>query len=363
MGAWSAALLPTGDVLLFQDGEGMYLYEPGSHTFRHIGSANTDLFCAGLTLMADGKLLAVGGHGGEEPFDLFLGLSSAEVFDPWSEVWEQIPDMVGGERWYPTALTLADGRVLVASGTHRDVPNETLEILDPLEMKWTVVITQELPMYPWAAVAPQGDVVFYGPQDESAHFDLLETAFTTASYRGPGRWGGTGVILDAQTGRLLAIGGGEPTTQSVDLWDPSQGQWRPTSSMSHVRHHPDSVLLPDGTLLVVGGHSGHGVSRHPVREEHEIEEAEQGEPIAAEVFDPVTETWQELAISYYGHGYHSTALLLPDGSVMAAGPLENLEIYQPWYFYEERPEIASAPEEIDYGQSFLLKTSEPSEIS
>ena len=259
--AWSAALLPTGDVLLFENGDWMYLYEPGTRTFRHVGPANTNLFCAGLTLMADGKLLAVGGHEGEEPPELFLGLKSAEVFDPWREVWEQIPDMAGGKRWYPTALTLADGRVLVASGTHKDVPNETLEILDPSEMKWTVVATQELPMYPMAAVSPQGDVVFYGPQEESALFDPLETAFTTASYRGAGRWGGTGAILDARTGRLLTLGGGEPTARSADLWDPLLDQWRPTSPMSYDRHHPDSVLLPDGTLLVVGGHSGHAVSQ------------------------------------------------------------------------------------------------------
>jgi len=75
VGAWSAALLPTGKVLLFQNGEQMYLWDPETRQFGPQFSSNTNLFCAGLTFLADGRLLAVGGHAGQDEEEHFLGLS------------------------------------------------------------------------------------------------------------------------------------------------------------------------------------------------------------------------------------------------------------------------------------------------
>ena len=324
VGGWSAALLPTGKVLLFQNGSSMVLFDPVTRQFSAQFSSNTNLFCAGLTLLADGRLLAVGGHEREDAEGHFLGLKSAEIFDPWEEKWTRIADMAGGERWYPTAITLADGRVLVAAGEHAGATNETLEILDPQRLEWKVVANRDLPNYPWAVVVPQGDVLFYGPQRETQLFDPGLGTFRSEGFRELGRHEGTGTLLDAQTGKALALGGGDPTTGSADIFDPSENLWRAAGSMAHARHHPDAVLLPDSRALVVGGHSGHP--------EGEDAKDDEGEPLPAELFNPEQETWQEVAKTYYGHGYHSTSLLLPDGSVMAAGPRENLEIYFPWYF-------------------------------
>lgn len=351
---WFAALLPTGKVLLFKDGSSMALFDPQTRRFNATFFANTNLFCAGLTLLADGRLLAVGGDRGKDPHDHFLGLKSAEIFDPWQEKWTRISDMVGGERWYPTAITLFDGRVLVASGEHAGENNETLEILDQEQLEWKLVGNQSLPNYPWAAVMPQGDVLFYGPQREAMLFDPELGAFRNQGSRALGRSGGTGVILDAVDGRFLALGGGNPTTGSADILDISDSRWRPAGSMSYARHYADAVLLPDGKVLVVGGHPGHS---------GEDEEGEGGgEPWPAELYDPELESWQETATAHYGHGYHGTSLLLPDGSVIAAGPSENLEIYFPWYFFRERPVLEGIPDDITYDQTFLVQTPDPLEI-
>ena len=83
----------------------------------------------------------------------------------------------------------------------------------------------------------------------------------------------------------------------------------------------------------------------------------------AELFDPEGEVWQEVAETHYGHGYHSTSLLLPDGSVMAAGPGENLEVYFPWYFSQERPVLEATPGAVTYGQSFAVQTPDANETA
>lgn len=348
VGAWSSALLPTGKVLLFQNGEQMYLWDPETRQFGPRFSSNTNLFCAGLTFLADGRLLAVGGHAGQDEQEHFLGLRSAEVFDPWQERWTQLPDMAGGERWYPTAVTLPDGRILVASGTHAGAPNEAIELFDPVSQEWQIVAQQQLPLYPWAAVLAASELLFYGPQTVTAYFDWTSGTFREAGGRSGGRFGGAGVLLNAGTAELLALGGGDPTTGATEIFDAGVGAWRPLPPMTRARRDPDVVLLPDGAALVIGGYSGARDGEGEVAED---------DVLTVEVLDAERTGWSEAAPANYGHGYHSTALLLPDGSVMAGGPERQLEVNLPWYFFAgERPDIASAPAQAGYGEVFSVTT-------
>lgn len=220
--AVSAALLPTGKVLLFdkrEQGIGrqspqMYIWDPETLQFGPQFSSNTNIFCAGLAFLADGRLLAVGGTEGRDDENEPLGLRSAEVFDPWQERWTRLPDMAGGERWYPTAVTLPDGRVLVASGTHAGALNEAIELFDPVSLEWQVVAQQELPLYPWAAVLPDGELIFYGPQIATAYFDWTSGTFTEAGRMSQGRLGGAGALLNAGTAELLALWAGATRRQT-----------------------------------------------------------------------------------------------------------------------------------------------------
>src|SRR5438477_330633 len=75
------------------------------------GPADTMLFCAGQTLMADGRLMVSGGHKRDD-----RGLDVTNIFDPVSQTWATgLPKMAKG-RWYPTVTTLADGRVVTVAG-------------------------------------------------------------------------------------------------------------------------------------------------------------------------------------------------------------------------------------------------------
>ena len=70
-----------------------------------------NLFCAGHAYLPDGRLLVAGGHITDGD-----GIDHACTYDYRTNTWTPLPPMNGG-RWYPTATTLADGRVLVISGS------------------------------------------------------------------------------------------------------------------------------------------------------------------------------------------------------------------------------------------------------
>ncbi|NJN43539.1 MAG: DUF1929 domain-containing protein, partial [Anaerolineae bacterium] len=92
----------------------------------------------------------------------------------------------------------------------------------------------------------------------------------------------------------------------------------------------------------------------------------------AEVWDPQTETWTTLAAGARYRGYHSTALLLPDGRVWVGGgghidplggPQYNYEIFSPPYLFKgPRPTITHAPSVVTYGQAFEVATPDGADI-
>ena len=81
------------------------------------------LFCADFNFLPDGRILAVGGTAyyldpeiGETNLGVLSeleGLRNSRIYDPVSNRWTQVAPMQTG-RWYPTLVTLGDGRELVA---------------------------------------------------------------------------------------------------------------------------------------------------------------------------------------------------------------------------------------------------------
>jgi len=95
--------------------------------------------------------------------------------------------------------------------------------------------------------------------------------------------------------------------------------------------------------------------------------------LSAEIWDPVTETWTTLPAMQVTRGYHSTALLLPDGRVLVAGGGQgadstsfhnNAEFYSPDYLFKgSRPKISSIPATITFDQKFSILTAQASSIN
>jgi hypothetical protein len=74
-------------------------------------TVSQDIFCAGHSTLADGRLLLAGGTDADG-----VGIDASYIYDPVSRAWTKQPDMAAF-RFYPTNTTLGDGRVLVTAGT------------------------------------------------------------------------------------------------------------------------------------------------------------------------------------------------------------------------------------------------------
>jgi hypothetical protein len=144
--------------------------------------------------------------------------------------------------------------------------------------------------------------------------------------------------------------------------------WREKADAPVGRVYSNTVLLPDGTFLVVGG-------------QNNVESGGNSNTIyafAADRFDPADPleagTWTTLAASNLvgsirtPRGYHSIAMLLSDGSVLLMGGQNDLntlvsyprsddtaEIYKPPYFFNgSRPVLGNPGATLRYGQPFLV---------
>src|SRR2546422_9685836 len=122
MGQWSSPeswptisihthLLPTGKVMFFYYGDIIGLWDPTTDTLTSLGTSSYNIFCSGHSFLADGRLLVTGGHIADA-----VGLPNASIYDPADDSWTALPNMNAG-RWYPTNTTLANGDVLVSSGS------------------------------------------------------------------------------------------------------------------------------------------------------------------------------------------------------------------------------------------------------
>ena len=362
VGAWSApidwpviathaAVLPPGKVLHWRATEAWLFDSNGAKEV----SLDRDIFCSSQTLLSDGRLLVAGGH---ETGQESSGIRDLHTFDPFSGTWEYVGDM-GVGRWYPTSVALPDGRTLILSG--RDEQGELtdlVEVYDPASgIQVLAGANRFIATYPRMHVLPSGKVFHAGPEPFSSTFDPASLAWQEVASNNYGyRGGGASVLLPLQPpdyqAKVLILGGGEPATDTAEIIDLGESvpTWRFTASMNQGRRNLNVVVLPDGNVLVVGG--------------GKAKEAE-GPVLEAEIFDPVTETWTAVASMERPRVYHSTAILLPDGRVLAAGSdgEHTAEIYSPSYLFRgPRPQISSAPDAISYGSSFQLPTPDAQEI-
>jgi hypothetical protein len=113
------------------------------------------------TLLADGRVLVVGGFDGKR------GLDTSELWDPKSGAF-RLSGRLRQVRWSHTAVRLADGRVLVVGGEGPDPmivasALESAEIWDPASERWTRTDDlEEAATEATATLLPDGRVLFAG---------------------------------------------------------------------------------------------------------------------------------------------------------------------------------------------------------
>jgi hypothetical protein len=338
-----------------------------------------NLFCSGHTFLADGRLLVAGGH----IFDS-QGLNGSTFYDCFADKWSAGPTMNNG-RWYPTSVTLPDGRAFVCSGSFPTGPleppinaNTINNIPQVLENGVWNDLTNfiGLPLFPRFHVSPDGSLFMSGSLATTYSLENIESG-------NPGKWVpvATRTVQNADyapsvmydVGKVIFIGGGSTSNvvETIDL-NAAKPAWAVVAPMKFRRRQHNATLLPDGTVLVTGGSQG-----------TEFDGLGPGQPIhTPELWDPSKGTWVPMAPEAVDRCYHSTAVLLPDGRVFSGGGGEyapvvgvsqsnppvnthaDAQVFSPPYLFKgARPVITKAPAAVTYGKSFDVETPAPSEIS
>jgi hypothetical protein len=376
----AAAVLPTGKVLAWSSWDRLQfggnspnqtftaLFDPKTNQISEslVNNTQHDMFCPGTAMLSDGRVLVNGGG----PY-----VPTTSIFDANSNSWTKSGDM-NQKRWYNVTTMLPDGNAFTLGGnrvTNLDGRGErwngstwrTLSgaVMDPLLSSDAKNRSAE---HPHLFVAPNGKVFIPGPTQKMQWYDVNGNGSIQAAGDRGGDFSQNGTFTMFNVGKLL-IAGGNPnydgtnsaatpsTTASYEV-DLNSGQSQPTTPMRNPRAYANSVVLPDGKVLVVGGLSN-GKAFSDV-----------GSILTPEMYDPQTKSWTELAPMATPRNYHSVALLLPDGRVMSGGGglcgdtctvnHADAEIFSPPYLFNgSRPRITSAPRSVGYNQAFTVQGS------
>jgi hypothetical protein len=357
-----AVLLHTGKVLLFYRTETTthtaQLFDPATGQLTDVSppvALQYNMFCSAHDVGPNGEVFVTGGLQWGSP-TIGYGTDQTAFFDPDTNTWSAGPTMAL-PRWYPSIASLANGDSLIVSGDREPgVKNGLVERIDPGTRKLTTEpasATKPMRSYPRLFVLPDGRMIRAGQDKATLFFDPGTSTWSGGPAMSQARIRGSFVLLPGLD-RIVAIGGAaaetSATTATTEVLDLSAAspKWQPSGSMHEPRRNFNAVLLPDGSVLAVGGNRATTQYDDPV--------------LSAELYDPSTGSWKVMASQAAPRSYHSTAVLLPDGRVLSAGQTRGTqqttaEIYSPPYLFAgPRPTITQAPQVVGYGASFGVGT-------
>ncbi|HBR99309.1 MAG TPA: hypothetical protein DD979_18320, partial [Gammaproteobacteria bacterium] len=363
----SAAALPDGRIVTWSSNEKTSfpvqdqmtfssVYDPQNNSFTDMNNTRHDMFCAGISMLQDGSVLASGGN---------PNLQHSSIFDIDNNTWTAAPFM-NQTRWYGTSLSLSSGEVFA---TFAKAANEIPEIFTP-GAGWTELPDAHMQnllndqnqvnaaavngattaqWYAYMHVAPDGRVFHPGPTKTMHWFETDGTGSVTSAGLRNGetrhRQFGSSIMYDV--GKLLVSGGADksqnPASTASALTIDINGATpvvSATASMSASRTNHDAIVLPNGEVLIVGGNSNGILFNDADSIMH------------AEVWNPTQGQWRTLGRLNIPRNYHSIGILLQDGRVLAAGGglcgnctanHQDGQIFSPPYLFNANGSLATRP--------------------
>ncbi len=338
------------------------------------------MFCEGLALLADGRVLINGGSNN----------TATTMYDPVTGTWSVGP-LMNIPRAYEGDTTLSTGQVLTLGGSWYDAAgNKNGELFTPSGAggSWRqlpgVLATNILTADPggvyradnhaWLFAQPGGTVFHAGPSKQMNWITTTGNGtITGAGSRSDSNDAMNGNAVMYDVGKIFVVGGATAyqdagtakNTQATNrayTVDISRGPTGAvvstrTSNMAYARAFGNSVALPDGEVLVIGG------------QQHPQTFTDSGAAMSPELWDPATGKFTVMAPQAMPRNYHSVAVLLPDGRVFSGGgglcgncTTNHLDgqIFSPPYLFDAagsartRPVINAAPANATTGSAITV---------
>ncbi|WP_419997904.1 galactose oxidase-like domain-containing protein [Streptomyces boninensis] len=319
----------------------------------------------------------------------FQGIRDAFEFNPDTEKYERVEAM-DAARWYPTLVTLANGKVMAVSGL--DDIGEILqgdnEIYDPKTRKWTKGPKRYFPTYPALFLTKGGKLFYsgsnagYGAADKGrvpGTWDVKKNKFTPVpglTDKDETETSSSLLLPPAQDQKVMILGGGgvgeskkaTPRTAVVDLMKKNPS-FKKGPDLPQGTRYLNSVIMPDDSVFTTGG-------------SRDYRGRSNSDLFKSQIYDPKKNRFTKAASPTVGRNYHSEAMLLPDGRVATFGsdPLygnkantvlgefeKRIEVYEPPYLHDadgkvERLEIGKGPKKLERGASATFKVADAKKI-
>lgn len=377
----AAANLPNGKLLLwsshdrfsFGGGGKTYttLFDPSTNqaTERLVSETGHDMFCPGTANLADGRILVNGG----------VNSAQTSIYNSVTEQWSIAQTMNTG-RGYQADTVLSNGDVFTLGGSWSggrglkdgEVWNAASGWRRTPPIAATAILTDDpqgifrADNHAWLFSVTNQQVFHAGPSKQMNWFDTNgDGSSAPAGNRGADDHSMNGNAVMYDVGKIMKIGGAPAyqssnATTSAYVIDINNGvNVSQIPSLAYARAYNSSVVLPNGQVVVFGGQA----YPQPFTDSQPA--------LAAELWNPTSNTFTTLASMNIPRTYHSLALLIPDGRIFVGGGglcggcttnHADAEIFTPPYLLNAdgsnavRPTIRQAPTSVGYGPRITVNT-------
>ncbi|MGC1606027.1 MAG: galactose oxidase-like domain-containing protein [Candidatus Acidiferrum sp.] len=332
---------------------------------------NWDMFCNGMIVLPDGRPFVISGTLQYDPFE---GLTKTSSYNPVTGNFVDLQPMAHGRWYpTATTLGNGQVMVFSGLDENGDT-NTTVEIYTvgvgwstPYQAPWTP------PLYPRMHLLPNGTVFYSGSTTTSSIFNPATQVWTvgvaTTNYSGT-RTYGSSVLLPLTPAnnydpRVMIMGGGNPATNTTEIINlgASNPKWVYGPKMSAARIEMDATILPTGNVLILNG---------SVNDE-DATTASLGADLYNTATNTISSAGSGAYARLYHSGsllLPDATVLVVGGNPERGTYQPAMEIYTPAYLFNSsgglatRPTITSVtPGVVGYGTSFQIQTPDAASIT
>ncbi|GAA1507445.1 galactose oxidase early set domain-containing protein [Kribbella lupini] len=333
--------------------------------------AGIDLFCSGHSHLPDGRVLFFGGTGRYAGGGLYYtGIRESYAFDEATLTFTST-GLMSVARWYPNGPVNAVGNPVVVSGLDANGKvTATNELFNATTGAWSKLPGSRIfPLYAGMVLRKNGTLCYFGANmgGRAGAVPGCWNWTTNAYYPIPGLiypdcrdQASTLLLHPAQAQKVMLIGGGcgvgtTGTTATVDL-NAASHKFTTGPYLGFAAMHSCATILPDRSAFVAGG------------ADHNTKPRLQAARLPAGAT-----AWEQLASPTVPRMYHSSCMLLADGSVLTMGTTAppgdlvetRFEIYKPWYLQAgvTRPTITNVAATLKLGGTYGVDFAGPASVT